>query len=109
MKLRTRFAMVMAIGTTLSFSLAEAQEGDAVAGEERYSETCANCHGPSGQGMASFPGLAGKGAGYITDRLIQYRSGQTVGPNSGLMIPMASDLSDDEIANLAAYLSTASR
>jgi cytochrome c553 len=57
--------------------------------------------------MASFPQLAGKDADYISGRLKQYRSGETVGPNSGLMIPMARDLSDDEIANLAAYLSAA--
>jgi len=109
MKLRLLFATAIATGTAFTFSLAEAQEGDAVAGEARYSETCVNCHGPSGRGMASFPRLAGRDADYITGRLIQYRSGETVGPNSGLMIPMASDLSDEEIANLAAYLSTTSQ
>ena len=100
--------LLLAIATVLTFSSAEARDGDALAGQARYSETCVNCHGPSGRGMASFPPLAGKNANYITGRLMQYRSGETVGPNSGLMIPMAKDLSDDEIANLAAYLSTTS-
>ena len=106
MEMRLFFAI--ATCTAFTFSLAEAREGDATAGEARYSETCVNCHGPSGKGMASFPTLAGKDADYITDRLITYRAGETVGPNSALMIPMARDLSDDEIANLAAYLSTIS-
>ena len=108
MKMRLLFAIVIAIGTAFTFSWAEAQEGDAVAGEARYSQNCVNCHGPAGKGMASFPRLAGRNADYITRRLTQYRSGEKVGPNSGLMIPMARELSDDEIANLAAYLSTTS-
>lgn len=103
-----KMRLLLAVATALTFSSAEARDGDALAGQARYSETCVNCHGPSGRGMASFPRLAGKDADYITGRLIQYRSGETVGPNSGLMIPMAKDLSDDEIANLAAYLSTTS-
>ena len=97
------FAGVMAAGT--SFGVAKAEAGDAAAGETRYAETCKNCHGPKGQGMASFPQIGGKDAEYLTGRLNQYRAGETVGPNSGLMIPMAADLSDDDIANLAAYLS----
>ena len=100
--------LAVATATAVTSGSAEARDGDARAGEARYSETCVNCHGPSGQGMASFPRLAGKDADYITGRLIQYRSGETVGPNSGLMIPMARDLSDDGIADLAAYLSTTS-
>ena len=103
-----RLLLAIAIAIALTFSSAEARDGDALAGQARYSETCVNCHGPSGRGMASFPRLAGKDADYITGRLTQYRSGEMVGPNSGLMIPMAQDLSDDEIANLAAYLSTTS-
>jgi len=36
-----------------------------------------------------------------------YREGIEVGPNSSLMIMMAQPLTDDEIANLAAYLENA--
>ena len=105
--MRARLFLAIAITTAVTVSSAEARDGDAVAGETRYAETCVNCHGPAGKGMASFPQLAGKDADYISGRLEQYRSGETVGPNSALMIPMARDLSDDEIANLAAYLSAA--
>ena len=99
------FAMATAVAAGATFGVAQASEGDAAAGEARYAETCVNCHGPGGQGMASFPEIGGKDAEYLTGRLNQYRAGETVGPNSGLMIPMAADLSDDDIANLAAYLS----
>jgi len=36
-----------------------------------------------------------------------YRSGQKIGPNSGLMIMMAKPLTDEEIENLSAYLKDA--
>ena len=53
-----------------------------------------------------FPSLAGHDAGYISTRLMQYRAGETVGPNSPLMKPVAATLSDQDIANLAAFIST---
>jgi cytochrome c553 len=49
--------------------------------------------------------LSGKEVSYLVDRLKTYRSGKKIGPNSGLMIMMAKGLSDEEIVNLAAYLS----
>lgn len=78
---------------------------DIAAGEEIYQDTCRSCHGPKAQGMASFPKLAGHDAEYLEIRLEQYKAGETVGFNSGLMIPVASALSDEDIANVAAYIS----
>ena len=80
--------------------------GDIGAGEERYSQNCGNCHGPAGMGLASYPKLSGKEVSYLVDRLETYRAGKKIGPNSSLMIMMASELSDVEITNLAAYLSS---
>ncbi|MEM8556051.1 MAG: c-type cytochrome [Pseudomonadota bacterium] len=68
---------------------------------EIYSGLCANCHGPTAKGMASYPRLAGQPADYLEMRLKQYRAGETVSWNSALMIPMATDLSDAEITALA--------
>ena len=81
-----------------------ANSGDINAGEARYSQNCGNCHGPAGMGLASYPKIAGKEIAYLKDRLNTYRAGTKIGPNSSLMIMMAMPLSDDEIANLAAYL-----
>jgi len=80
--------------------------GDAAAGEERYKKSCINCHGKNGKGVASFPSIVGKEAGYISKRLMQYRAGEKVGPNSALMKSWAKKQSDDDIANLAAYISS---
>lgn len=85
---------------------ASVEAGDISAAEAMYADACAQCHGQAARGMASFPSLAGKNAEYISTRLMQYRAGETVGPNSALMKPVAADLSDDDIANLAAFIST---
>lgn len=98
--------MLFVIGTALTLGTAEAQQTDIDAGETIYSKVCVNCHGPAGQGLASFPALAGRDAEYIASRLTQYRAGEKVGANSALMMPNAVDLSDDDIASLAAYVST---
>ena len=82
------------------------QEFDTAAGEELYQSVCRNCHGPKAQGVASYPRLADKDMEYITGRLERYRDGERIGPNSMLMIPHARDLSDDDITNLAGYITT---
>lgn len=78
---------------------------DKVPGENLYASSCAQCHGPTGKGMASFPSLAGRDANYIQSRLETYRKGGIVGASSSLMIPNAQKLSDDDISNLAALIS----
>ena len=90
----------------LNFS-GHALSGDKVAGEERYKQTCINCHGPAGKGVASYPKISGNEVSYTKSKLETYRSGTKIGPNSALMIMMAKPLTDEEIANLAAYLKDA--
>lgn len=101
-----RLSMIAVIGAALTLGTAAAQGAEPAAGQEIYASVCKNCHGPTGKGMASFPSLAGNDAEYIDTRLTQYRAGETVGPNTLLMSPLAAELSDEDIANLAAYIST---
>lgn len=79
--------------------------GDIALGEELYQDSCKNCHGPKAKGMASFPKLAGHESAYLAERLTTYRAGEKVGPNTALMAPMAADLTDEDIASLALYIS----
>lgn len=81
--------------------------GDIEAGEQRYKQTCINCHGPAGKGVASYPKVSGQEIPYTVSKLETYRDGIKIGPNSSLMIMMAKPLTDEEIANLAAYLKDA--
>ncbi len=100
----TRTLLVTAAALVLSAGWAQA--GDAKAGLKRYLKNCVNCHGKTGKGMASFPPLKDRDAAYVTDRLKKYRAKEKVGPNSAVMMSWAIKLSDEEIANLAAYVST---
>lgn len=79
---------------------------DVAAGESLYQASCRTCHGPRAQGMGSFPRLAGSEAEHVVLRLEEYRAGERVGPNTALMAPHAVNLSDEEIADLAAYIAT---
>lgn len=90
----------------LALSVEATRAGDVVAGEQRYNVNCVNCHGRAGKGMASFPSIAGRDADYIAERLEQYRAREKVGPNSAIMMSLVAELTDEEIANLAVYVST---
>lgn len=61
---------------------------------------CARCHGYDGQGRESgaFPGIAGQPAAYLLRALREYATG--IRP-SGIMQPVAAELSDDEMRALA--------
>lgn len=77
---------------------------DIAAGETVYRKVCRACHGPTAAGMASFPKLVGQPVEYLSLRLEQYRAGEKVGPNTALMAPNATNLSDDDIANIAGFI-----
>jgi cytochrome c553 len=98
--------MLVAVGAAITFGTPQARAGDVAAGEARFAETCRNCHGPKGQGMSAYPAVAGLDPEATTDLLERYRAGERIGPNAPLMIPMATDLTDEEIANLAAFIAT---
>lgn len=85
----------------------DALVGNFEAGEERYKKSCINCHGAAGKGVASYPKISGEEILHTMSRLETYRDGIKIGPNSSLMIMMAKPLTDEEIANLAAYLKDA--
>jgi len=85
----------------------ETLTGNVEAGEMRYKQSCVNCHGAAGKGAASYPKISGQEISYTKEKLETYREGIKIGPNSSLMIMMAKPLTDEEIADLAAYLKEA--
>jgi cytochrome c553 len=74
--------------------------GNAEAGKAK-SATCTACHGPDGNSAApNFPNLAGQHAGYLYKQLKEYKSGDR---QNAVMAGMVAALSDEDMADLAAY------
>jgi cytochrome c553 len=73
--------------------------GDAQAGKAK-AKTCATCHGTNGEGKAPNPALAGKPEDQLVQALKDYKSGKR---DNAVMKTFASQLSDQDAANLAAY------
>ena len=68
-------------------------------------QSCIDCHGPDGNAPidASYPKLGGQYADYIAHALQQYRKGER---QHALMTPQAATLSDQDIADLAAFFAS---
>lgn len=90
-------AMLVACAAILGGSV---QAADIEAGKVK-SATCAGCHGTAGiSNNPMWPNLAGQKPAYLVKQLKAFRDGTRSDP---MMTPMAKPLSDDDIANLAAY------
>ena len=92
-------------------SITAEQEQDARAGEAIFRggiaefnvPACMGCHGPSGSGIPpNFPRLAGQHADYIETQLLAFKTKQRV---SLIMNPIAFPLSEQQIKQLALYIS----
>ena len=84
----------------LAVGAAPACSADAEAGRRR-AEPCAACHGPAGNAtIPGMPSLAGQPTMYTHWTLIKFRDGRRKDPQ---MSPIAEKLSDEDMADLAAY------
>jgi len=90
----------LALLTSLLFISTSAIAADAAAGKTK-SAVCSACHGPAGvSANPMWPNLAGQKDQYLAKQIKAFRDGDRKDP---MMSPMAMGLSDDDIANLAAY------
>ena len=79
--------------------------GNAEAGAAKIA-VCAACHGANGKSAANiYPHLAGQWAPYLESALKAYRAGERTGGMTAMMSPQAANLSDEDIADIAAYYS----
>ena len=86
------FALLGIVGPTQA-------AGDAQAGKAKAA-SCAGCHGANGEGKAPNPALGGKAESEFVQAMNDYKSGKRA---NALMKTLAGPLSDQDIANLAAY------
>tara|TARA_R110001599_G_scaffold39624_6_gene120992 strand:- start:414 stop:731 length:318 start_codon:yes stop_codon:yes gene_type:complete len=100
MMLKVLFASTL---LTLGMTGMAQAAGDAAAGAGK-SAVCTACHGADGIGLVPiYPNLKGQQVAYLESSLKAYREGQRTGGNAAIMTPMAKNLSDEDIADLAAY------
>ncbi|GAA5158840.1 cytochrome c [Viridibacterium curvum] len=87
----------------VAFALAATQAqaaGDAARGQAK-SAACAACHGADGNSaVPTFPKLAGQNEDYLVHALKSYKNGTR---KNDVMKGMAAPLSEQDIADLAAY------
>ena len=96
----------MLLLAALTFAQPAFAEGDAAAGKE-LAYTCLGCHGIEGYRNAypsyRVPKLGGQKAGYLEIAIKGYRDGTRQHPT---MAAQATSLTDQEIADVAAYLAS---
>ncbi len=82
-----------------------ANTGDKVLGEALFKK-CVSCHGADGLGKPSqkAPMLAGQYAWYIESQIKNIQSGVRSNENTKKMVPFVKNLTEKEIADLAAYI-----
>jgi cytochrome c553 len=93
-------ALLIAIVTSLLLASSTVFAGDVEAGKAK-SVMCAACHGANGISPSPiWPNLAGQKEQYLIKQITAFRDGTRKDPQ---MSPMAAALTDEDIANLAAY------
>ena len=73
-------------------------------GNQRGATACVTCHGADGAGQAAagFPRLAGQDKDYLIRQLLAFTQGSRKNP---IMVPIASALNQQDMAEVAAYYS----
>ena len=67
---------------------------------------CATCHGADLKGLGPVPGIAGRSPSYLTRQMFDMQAGARHGEWADLMKPVVARLSDDDLVNIAAYVSS---
>ncbi len=91
--------LVMALGGCIMLAGSAWAAGNISAGKNMADDSCADCHGDAGQGDSG-PALAGMSVEEFTKVMNEFKSGAK---HNHMMQKAAKKLSDQDIADLAAY------
>ncbi|MCK5872079.1 MAG: cytochrome c4 [Methylococcales bacterium] len=92
--------LTLSITLTLSTTAIVHAKANTEAGKQQAA-ACAGCHGETGNStVATFPKLAGQHASYLVKTLQELKKGTR---NAPMMAPLAASLSDESMAELAAF------
>ncbi len=119
MKQNLLLAVAVMIGFTSSL-FAQSPKGDAKAGKAKYDLFCATCHGATGKGDGvaaaalnpkprNFQDAASMGKKSDADLSKVIKQGGAAAGLSPIMPPWGSSLSDQEVANVIAYIRSLSK
>lgn len=67
---------------------------------------CGICHGQDLKGLGNVPALAGRSPIYLVRQMYDFKHGARTGKEVALMIPVVVGLTQDDMLNLAAYISS---
>ena len=98
-------ACIIAFAVGAKLVAAQSVPDALAAGREKYVQ-CASCHGADGRStvVPQYPKIGGQTAEYVVNALKAYRDGRRLGTYAAMMAAVAKQLSDADIANLAAYV-----
>jgi len=97
--LKTTVAIAVALLHSAAYADVDLTKGKTIA-----DTVCAACHGPDGNSpISAYPKIAGQYANYLEQSLKEFRKGPQGTRNNPIMLGMVATLSDDDIANVAAY------
>jgi len=100
MAMNTKILLTAAIAVCAALPLTAVAKGDPEAGKAK-SVPCQACHGVDGKAITpEYPNLGGQYASYLVKALRDYRDGRRT---NVIMAPMAANLTDQDIEDLAAY------
>jgi cytochrome c553 len=101
-----RRLMIGGVAAALLLAAGAVQAGNAERGKG-LAAACVACHGAQGiSAIPMYPNLAGQHQMYLVNALKAYRDGKRPDP---VMAPQAATLSDQAIADLAAYFASLPR
>ncbi|TMO28181.1 cytochrome c [Pseudoalteromonas sp. S4741] len=102
-KVLKQLGVLVFFGLSVPTTMAQEIQGNAEVGAQKAA-VCGACHGVNGKSAVSmYPNLAGQWPEYIESALKAYRAGERTGGVTAMMTPQAMNLSDQDIADLAAY------
>jgi cytochrome c553 len=69
-------------------------------------QACAVCHGPGLKGLGAVPNLAGRSPSYLARQMYDMKLGARNGATAALMKPVLANLTDADIVDIVAYVSS---
>lgn len=112
-QMKILLSRVLLLGICLAITAAgyaaDPLSGDIASGQ-RLAISCSACHGAGGNSTnSSFPKLAGLNEKYFKNQMQGFKKGENGGRYSAVMSPLVANLSEQDIADLAAYFASVQR